>query len=412
MKLADIQERRQLLVAEMRGMLDSADQNKRALSAEEQSKFDGLKKQITELEAQEARAQFLEEQERRMLGQVAGSVERDAAKLEQRVSLLRVLQSQLAGKELTGAEAEYARETERRTGRKAEGVFVPMALFEQRVNTAGTSAPELVGTDHRADQYVGPLRNALLARQLGVRVLSGLSGNVSIPKYGSGLTVGWVAENGNLGDSDMAFDTVTLSPKHAGGLTEMSRQLIQQSSPDVEMLIRDDLAFGLAKAIDSALILGGGTNEPDGVLSTTGIGTASLSTLSWENVLGMIETAELANAGVVNWLTHPTAKTKLASTLKATGIAGYLIENGRMAELPLFVTNQIPEKTGTPDTGRLILGDWSQVLLGVWSEVDILVNPYESTAYNRGGVKVRAMATCDIAVRHPEAFVVADDIGL
>jgi len=59
------------------------------------------------------------------------------------------------------------------------------------VSTTG-GAGEIVPTDHRADQYIGPLRNALLARRLGVRVLSGLSGNVSIPKHGSGLTVGWL----------------------------------------------------------------------------------------------------------------------------------------------------------------------------------------------------------------------------
>ena len=413
MKLADIQERRHLLVAEMRGLIDAAEQHKRDLSKDEKAKFDELKRQITDLEGQEARAQFLEDAERRMGGQTAsGSEARDHRALEHRVSLLRVMQAQIAGSGLDGAEREYAQEAERRTGRKAEGAFVPMSLFERRVNTAGTSAPELVGTDHRADQYIGPLRNALLARRLGVRVLSGLSGNVSIPKYQTGLSTGWVAENGNLGDSDMAFDPVTLTPKHAGGLTEMSRQLIQQSSPDCEMLIRDDLSFGLAQAIDSALILGGGTNEPTGVLSTAGIQTANLSTLSWDNVLGMVELAEAANAPVASWLTHPSAKTKFASTLKATGIAGYLLEGGRMAELPVFVTNQVPEKTGAPNTGRVILGDWSQVLLGIWSEVDILVNPFDSTAYARGGVKVRAMATCDIAVRHPEAFVVADDIAL
>jgi hypothetical protein len=60
----------------------------------------------------------------------------------------------------------------------------------------------------------------------------------------------------------------------------------------------------------------------------------------------------------------------------------------------------------------LILGDFSQVMLGVWSELDVLVNPFDSMAYARGGVLVRAMATCDIAVRHPEAFVVADDVTL
>ncbi|MCA8967632.1 MAG: phage major capsid protein, partial [Planctomycetes bacterium] len=102
-----------------------------------------------------------------------------------------------------------------------------------------------------------------------------------------------------------------------------------------------------------------------------------------------------------------------ASTLKASGIAGYLLENGRMAELPTYFTNQVPiNTTPTPDTLRLILGDWAQVMLGIWSEVDILVNPFDSTAYARGGVLVRAMSTVDIAVRHPTAFVHADDIAL
>jgi len=126
----------------------------------------------------------------------------------------------------------------------------------------------------------------------------------------------------------------------------------------------------------------------------------------------MLEKAEIANAGASNWLTHAKAVTKLASTLKSAGIPGYLLENGQMANLPLFSTNQVPQKAGAPATGRLILGDWSQVMLGIWSEVDILVNPYAEPAYSRGGVSVRVMTTCDIALRHPEAFVVAEDIAI
>ena len=411
MRTHEIKERRAGLVADMRGILAKAEGEKRNLSGDEQAKFDGLKTQIQDLEAQEARAAFLEEQERRSVGAAHGAEHRSAADLESRVSILNILQAGLEGRALSGAEAEYAAETERRTGRKAQGVFVPMAAFERRVNTT-TTGNDLVPTDHRGDQYINPLRNALMARRLGVRVLSGLRGNVTMPKHGTGLSVGWVAENGNLGDSDMGFDPVTLAPKHAGGITEMSRQLIQQSSPDIEQLVRDDLAYALAKAIDSALILGGGANEPVGVLSTVGIQTANLATLNWANINVMLEKAELENAPVASWLTHPKAKTKLATTLKAAGIAGYLLEGGRMADLPLYSTNQVPAKAGAPATGRVILGDWSQVMLGIWSEVDVLVNPYDSTAYARGGVKVRAMATCDVAVRHPKAFVVADDLAL
>lgn len=409
MKLHQLREQRAGKVAEMRALLSKAESDKRSLTADEQGRFDSLKTEVQGLESQESRALFVDEAERRMTGEPVA--DRPFADLQRQVNLVDVIRSQMEGRALSGAAAEYATETERRTGRKAQGVFVPMTALEQRVTTTST-APEVVGTDHRPDQYIEPLRNSLLARRLGVRVLSGLTGNVSIPKHGTGTTVGWVAENSALTPSDMTFDPVTLAPKHAGGMTEMSRQLIQQSSPAIEQLVRDDLSFMLAQAIDSALILGGGTNQPDGVLSTTGIQTANLATLSWANILGMVEKAELENATAVNWLASPKVKTKLASTLKAADIAGYLLEGGRMAELPAFFTNQVPAKAGTPNTLRLILGDWSQVLLGIWSEVDLLVNPFAETAYSKGNVLVRAMSTVDVAVRHPKAFVVADDLAL
>ena len=81
-----------------------------------------------------------------------------------------------------------------------------------------------------------------------------------------------------------------------------------------------------------------------------------------------------------------------------------------MAEIPAVSTGKVPN----PDAanGTAILGDFSQVMLGVWSELDLLVNPYAETAYRKGNVLVRGMATVDTAVRAPEAFVVADDIPL
>lgn len=411
-KLHEIREAKAAKVTEMRAMLAKVEAEKRSLTAEEQTKFDALKGDITELEAEEQRAQYIEDLERRTTGQRVSGGGESLADVESRISLIDVIRAGMEGRALTGAAAEYHAETERRTGRKAQGVFVPMRALEQRVNTTG-SASEIVPTDHRADQYIEPFRNSLLARRLGVRVLSGLTGNVSIPKHGTGTTVGWVAENAALTPSDMSFDSVSLTPKHAGGMTEMSRQLLQQSSPDIEQLVRADLSAMLAQAIDSALIKGGGANEPKGVLSTAGIQTANLATLNWANVLAMLEKLELVNAAAANWLTAPKVKTKLASTLKsASSGAAYLLEGGRMADLPLYSTNQVPAKTGTPDTGRVILGDWSQVMLGLFSELDILVNPYAETAYSKGNVLVRAMSTVDIAVRHPEAFVVAEDVAL
>ena len=411
MNLASIRESRAAKVTDMRRLLTTAETEKRSLNAAEQSSFDAIKVQVQDLESQESRAVTLEDFERRALGSPVG--DKHAAGLERQVNVVEVIRAQMEGRALTGAAAEYQAETERRTGRKAQGVFVPMSALETRAAVTTGTAGQLVGVDHRADLYIEPFRNSLLARKLGVRVLSGLVGNVSIPKFGTGTATGWVAENAALSTGNMTFDSVSLSPKHAGGITEMSRQLLQQSSPDIEMLVRNDLSFMLAQAIDSALIKGGGTNEPLGVLSTTGVQTASLATLTWANVLAMLQKLDIVNASAANIVASTKVKAKLMGTLNAAGVAaGCIMEDGNVADLPVYFTNQVPEKTGAPNTGRVIAGDWSHVMLGIYQEADLLVNPFAETAYGKGNVLVRIMSTVDIAVRHPEAFVFADDVAI
>src|SRR3546814_15126128 len=88
--------------------------------------------------------------------------------------------------------------------------------------------------------------------------------------------------------------------------------------------------------------------------------------------------AELANADASSWLFNPNAAAKFAGTEKSTGTGIYLQgDDGKIAGVQSYATNPVPNEAGTPETGVAILGDWSQVLLGVGSEIDILVNPYE-----------------------------------
>jgi len=412
MRLNELRAKRSAALEKMQNILTSAESAERDLNKSEAKEFEQLKTEERSLRDQIDRAEYLQELQRNQAKPVDTAEKRSFEKLASGVSVAKVIQAQVAGKSLTGLEAEYAQEAEHRSGKKAQGIYVPMAALETRANTT-TSAAELVGTDHRADQYIGALRNRLLARQLGVRVLSGLQGDVSIPKYGTGMSSGWVTEGSAVGESDMTFDAVTMTPKHVGGRTEMSRQLIMQGSPDIEQLIRDDLGFLIAQAIDSAILLGDGTGgSPTGILNTVGIQTHSAAAPTITDLHTMIELAELANVSPNYFLGGTSVKRVLATTVKETGVDSYLLENNMLGGLPFRSSNQVVDKTGSPDTGRLILGDFSQAMLGIWSEIDLLVNPYSETAYNRGGVVVRAMATCDVAVRHPEAFVVADDITL
>jgi len=400
-----IKEQRAQAVAELRQLVETAQTEKRSLTGDEVAKFEALKTKIADLEADESRAVFLAEAERRQQGQ---PVDRQAAALENRINLLDAIRSQMRDGRVDGALAEFQQEATRSNGRAAEGIYVPMSVFESRAQTT-TTAAGIVPGDFRADQFIGPLRNSLLMRKLGARVLSGLRGDLTIPKYKSGMSAGWVSENEALPESGMSFEDIGMKPRHVGALTEMSRQLLQQSDPSIEQLVRDDLAYVMAEALDRAMLIGDGVKEPLGLLNRPGLQSGTLALPTWDAVLTLVQKLEDVNVSANSWLTLPTVATKLRGTLKSeTAGSTYLAAGGQMADLPLNVTKQVPLKAGK---GQIILGDFSQMLLGLWGEVDLLVNPYAETAYKRGGVMVRAMMTADVNVRHEEAFVVASDIA-
>ncbi|WP_336044015.1 phage major capsid protein [Acinetobacter junii] len=400
MNLTELIEKRSNTVNQMKALADAAAKAQRDLTEEESTQFETLKNEERSIQKQIDRVEYLRSLERSApADHVGDSHNKDFEKLKRSVSVQNIIQAQIAGRSLSGAELEYNKEAEKRSGKKAQGAFIPFDALETRATNNTTTAAELVATNHRPQDYIGALRASNIVRQMGVRTLTGLSGDVVIPKYGTGLSLGWVGEEEAVTESNMSFDAITLTPKHTGGKTEMSRQLIQQSSPDIESLIREDLSYLVAQNIDQAIIAGTGVKDPLGILNTVGVLTGAIPD-TWQEVLALIQLIEDQNITNLKWLGTSTTKTTLAGIEKSTGTGQFLYQNGQVGELPFNVSANMP-------ANKLILGDFSQVLLGVWSEIDILVNPYAEPAYSRGGVQVRAMTTCDVAVRHPKAFLVA-----
>lgn len=400
MTLTELLEKRSNTVNQMKTLADAAAKAQRDLTEEESAQFETLKNEERSIQKQIDRVEYLRSLERSApADHVGDSHNKDFEKLKRSVSVQNIIRSQMQGTQLSGAELEYNKEAEKRSGKKAQGAFIPFDVLETRATNNTTTAAELVAANHRPQDYIGPLRASNIVRQMGVRTLTGLSGDVVIPKFGTGLSLGWVGEEEAVPESNMSFDAITLTPKHTGGKTEMSRQLIQQSSPDIESLIREDLSYLVAQNIDQAIIAGTGVKDPLGILNTVGVLTGAIPD-TWQEVLALIQLIEDQNITNLKWLGTSTTKTTLAGIEKSTGTGQFLYQNGQVGELPFNVSANMP-------ANKLILGDFSQVLLGVWADIDVLVNPYSEPAYSRGGVQVRAMATCDVAVRHPKAFLVA-----
>ncbi|MFG1241926.1 phage major capsid protein [Xanthobacter sp. V7C-4] len=392
MKLSDLIEKRAAIVARMNT----------AHEADNNDDFAAAESELRDLDAKIERARKIDAADRAEPGRPINGDARLDTEIRSKFRVTRALAGAAGLGVDWGFEREMQTELAKRSGRPAQGIYVPAEVFETRVLTTATGS-ELVPTDHRPDQYVSALTAASVVRGLGARVLSGLSGNLSIPRETASPATGWVAENAALSSGDADFDAITLAPKHAGALSEFSRNMLLQASPDVEALLRQMLARNLALAIDRAAIAGGGANQPKGVLATTGIQTVNVTSSIFEAVARAQALADTENVGVSRAiLTTPGVRKTAATALDGHGRpigAAAVFHN-----LPTVFSNLAPV-TGSPAEHTLIFADWSELLIGVWSEIDILVNPFESTAYAKGNVSIRAMATVDVGVRHPKAFV-------
>lgn len=308
-----------------------------------------------------------------------------------------------------------------RTGFGGQAQFtIPEEVFSGRrdvfLGTASGTASNLVATDLMADNFIEYLRNRAMVMQAGATVLNGLVGNVAIPRR-SGVSVAyWVAEGTAPTESTaVAFDQVTMSPNTIGAFVDYTRKTLLQATPAIEGLLRSDLFAVIGLGIDAAAINGAGTGAtPAGIIPTTAIGTSSMGAQAaaptWAGVVAPETAVATGNAdvGKLAYMTSPAVRGSLKTTVKGTaGALGYLMEpDGTVNGYPCYITNQVPTTltygTTTGSAKSLIFGNWADLLIGMWSGVDILVDPF--TASSTGSVRIVALQDVDIKFRQTASF--------
>ena len=300
-----------------------------------------------------------------------------------------------------------------RAGAKPKGVLIATETFERRANPVQltTNSDPIVPVDYRPELYTSALTAPTVMHAMGATVLTGLTGDVEFPRETGSPAVAWVNENQAVPYDGASFDQVRMTPHHVGAITELSRQLLMQSSPAADQLVRQMLARNIALEIDRAAINGTGVGpEPRGLLSDPDVPTIAFDTDLFETTADMIAVADLANAGgVPSFLSTNGVKASAMKLRDANGLA--IGVPATFHNEAVRFSNQVPADGGvnTSDHG-LIYGDWRDFLIGLWSTLDILVNPFAETAYAKGNVLIRAMATVDFAVRRPASFVKATGV--
>lgn len=335
-------------------------------------------------------------------------------------SILRAIRAVTTGN-WSGAELEKeaSMAVAKKIGREPASFFVPLDVtLEQRAFGANTRTLEklsnvaggyLVSTDYLSNNFIELLRSKMLVKQMGAKVMSGLHGDIAIPKQTGGAAAYWVSEGKDPSYSQQSFGQVTLSPKSVAAYTDFTRKLVLQSSPDIETLVRNDLATVIALEIDRAAINGSGIGaEPLGILNTDGVATvifADDNPVSWGKIVDLESriAAQNADIGTLGYLCNANMRGSLKQTEKAEGTAQFIWEAssepgfGYLNGYRVGTTNQLPADT-------LLFGNFGDLIIGQWGVLDVLVDPY--ALGKSGGIRIRVMQDIDVAVRHAESFAV------
>lgn len=315
-------------------------------------------------------------------------MEREASKGHD-FSLLRFIQGAVRGK-MEGIEADFAaigEEEYSRIGLRQNGFVIPSFALTRDVHgqSAGSSTggANLVITTQR---YIEDVKEKLTVASMGATVLNGLVGNVDLPSA-SGISATFLNEGASASVKKSTISKVTLTPRGCRAYMVTTRDLMKQSSVDVNRILIDRLSDAAAACLDK-----------EAIAQIVSAASSAGTSLTWANVVAMETTinSKNANRGRMGYLL-PTASWGAAkSTLKASGVSGYILDdnatiNGYRADF----SNQFAANTP-------VFGNFADCYIGNWGGIDIVVDPY--TLGDTGEVKVQLFYYADAKVALAKSF--------
>lgn len=312
--------------------------------------------------------------------------------------------------EAAAFEFEASRAAADKLGKNTDKFVIPADVLTRAINTTttGTAAGDTGGygiaTTLQAQSFIDILRNRATIMQLGT-TMGGLVGNVDIPKQVAAAQGYWLGEDADATESNLELGQIHLTPKTVAAFSEITRKLMVQSSLDVEALVRVDLAKALALTLDRAGYYGTGSDhQPLGISNQAGVNFVGFAGAqpTFAELVNMETQIALDNADVASmaYVGNAAFRGHGKTTLKFPGVngAGTIWEPGNTVNgYRTEVTNQI-------STGDVFMGNFADLLIGLWGGLELLVDPY--THSKKGRLRVVVFQDVDFALRRTQSFCV------
>jgi HK97 family phage major capsid protein len=390
-----------------------------------QTEIDALSEQIKDAETYE-RNLILGAQQRGVSAMDKGPGGEDAEleKIAKRFSLHKALDDMAEGRSQSGVEKEVYDEGVKRAnaaGQEYTGFVLPSQIQKRFAGQSVTQDSGEYGAALVVEEYQGMidyLRPKPITEQMGATYLSDLQGDAVFMVNEGGIQSYWEGEIDSGQTSKNKYSRKKMSPNRLYTGVPLTIQNIKQSSYSLEGLTINSINAAMAQALDVAVINGTGANDqPTGILNTSGLPVIAIGTnggpLTWAQIVAM-ETGvfvENANAAKMAYAVNSVTKGKLKTTKHEAGDLGYLMAldntiNGYNVGVSNNVPGNITKGNGT-NLSAAIFGDWTQVVIGQWGFVDLVLD--KSTA-GSGYYIIHVNGYYDVLVKQIKAFTAIKDI--
>jgi HK97 family phage major capsid protein len=380
--------------------------------------YDAAVQKAVDLTTELDSATKIEAAQQRLAEKQFAQLEQDA---QRSFSIVKFLREASEGK-LTGLEADVAemgaKEYER-LGLTKKGFVLPSAALRASAGqNYTTNADGGYAKSEMAPRYIDGLKERMAVVKLGATVLSDLVG--SLPLVGAGsMTAQWLAEGASASVSKSTFARVTMTPHRNAIIGAFSKDLLRQTSIDVEQIVWNKIQQAHAELLESAAIAGtGSSNQPTGILSTSGIGSVAIGTnggpITWAKVVELETKVNAANGnrGKLAYLTNAKVIGDLKTIERASNTARFLLEGDRLNGYPIEWTNLVPSNltkgTASGVCSAMIFGNFEDLYIGHWGGVDIVVDPFTLAA--NGDVRIILNSWDDCKVVEPASFAAIVDL--
>lgn len=288
-----------------------------------------------------------------------------------------------------------------------EGFRSVLAPVSREMNDTVGSGAGLVAQQNLPNMFVSYVRN-----KIGVKnatFIPGLTGGpVTIPAQTGDVTVAWVSggttttnANAPVSETSVVVGDITLNPNKLGAYVDVGLDLLLMSNPYVTGIVVDSLLAGIAHKLGTTMLLGNASDPAiTGLNTATGVQTATIADISqatWPQITGMVAKVDgLEYNGPMEWVMGAADKGTFKAIPKGQYGKGFICEDD-------YIDGRLVHIDGSLTSGNIFFGDFSNIIVGQWGGIELMLDPF--TGAKSGKVCVIVRLVCDIGIRRPNTFV-------